>query len=228
MKIKTFTMKKIAFLLLMIAGIASAQTTKNLGDFSQLKVFDQIQVTLVPSTENKIELSGPRSGDVEFVTKNDLLKIRMSIGRTLDGEKVKATLYYKTLNDVDVSEGAYVTGSSTIDTPKMTVNAKEGGQIELNIDVKNIDVRAVTGAIIRLAGTATIMDAKIGTGGVLDAKPLQTEQTTVGINAGGTADVTASELVDASVKAGGDINIYGNPKHVNQKTTFGGSINVKK
>jgi hypothetical protein len=221
-------MKKLVLFTLMAAGIASAQTTKNLGDFSQLKVFDQIQVTLIPSDENKIELSGPRSGDVEFVTKNDLLKIRMSIGRTLDGEKVKATLYYKTLNDVDVSEGAYVTGSTAINTQKMTVTAKEGGQVELNLDVRNVNVRSVTGGIVRLAGKATVMDAKLGTGGVLDAKPLQTEQTTIGINAGGTADVTASELVDASVKAGGDINIYGNPKHVNQKTTFGGSINVKK
>jgi hypothetical protein len=221
-------MKNIVFSLLLMAGLASAQTTKNLGDFDQLKVFDQIQITLVASDANKIELSGTNSGEVEFVTKNNLLKIRMPLGRTLDGESVKATLYYKTLNDIDASEGAHITSSTPINVPKMTVTAKEGGQVELNLDVRNVDVRAVTGGIIRLAGTATNMDAKLGTGGVLDAKPLQTEQTTINISAGGTADITATESVDASVKAGGDINIFGNPKNVKQKTTFGGSITVKK
>lgn len=221
-------MKKIALFLLLTAGIASAQVTKNLGDFNQLKVFDRIEVTLVPSDENKIVLSGSRSGDVEFVTKNNLLKIRMSIGRTLDGENVKATLYYKELNDVDASEGALITTSATIKAPKMTVTAKEGAQIELNIDVQNVNVKSVTGGIVRLAGSAENMKASLGTGGRLEAKPLQTEQTEISINAGGEAEVTASELVDASVKAGGDIKVYGNPRQVNKKTALGGSIDVVK
>src|SRR6476660_10307191 len=141
-------MKQIALLLLLTAGIASAEVTKNLGDFDQLKVFDRIQVTLVPSTENRIELRGPRTSDVEFVTKGDQLKIRMRATGMLGGEDIKATLYFKTLNDIDASEGATITISETIKTPKMTVTAKEGAQIELNLDVNNLDVKSVTGAQI--------------------------------------------------------------------------------
>ncbi len=221
-------MRTIALFLLFGAGIASAQVTKNLGDFDQLKVFDQIQVTLVHSDENKIELRGQHSGDVEFVTKNNQLKIRMPINRTLDGESVKATLYFKSLNDVDASEGALVTTSETIKTRKMTVTAKEGAQIELNLDVDNVDVKSVTGANITLAGNANTIDIKVGTGGIVDAKSLTARDADVNINAGGEVDVNATDEVDADVKAGGNIRIYGNPSSVNKKTTLGGTIEVKK
>jgi len=221
-------MKRIALLLLFSAGMLSAQVTKNLGDFDQLKVFDQIQVTLVQSDQNKIELRGQHSGDVEFVTKNNQLKIRMPINRTLDGEGVKATLYYKSLNDVDASEGALITTSETIKTRKMTVTAKEGAQIELNLDVDNVDVKSVTGANITLAGSANSIDIKVGTGGIVDAKSLTARDADVNVNAGGEVDITATDEVDADVKAGGNIRIYGNPREVNKKTTLGGSIEVKK
>ena len=49
-------------------------------------------------------------------------------------------------------------------------------------------------------------------------------QTDVSIKAGGEADVRASELVKADVKAGGIITIYGKPSQINQKTTLGGTI----
>lgn len=218
-------MKKLILMALLFAGsIAVAQTTKNLGDFDELKVFDRINVTLVSSDENKLELSGKRSNDVEVVNKNGQLKIRMRFGKLLDGEDVKATLYFKNLVDIDGSEGSIITSSSTFKATKMVVTAKEGAQIELNLDVAKADVKSVTGGIVRLTGKATNLTAKLGTGGILEGKSLETVQTDISISAGGEASVNASELVDANVKAGGNVKIYGNPKQVNKKTTLGGTI----
>lgn len=220
-------MKKIALFLLMATGFVSAQVTRNLGDFDQLKVFDRIEVTLVPSTENRIELRGARSSDVEFVTKNNLLKIRMHATSTLGGEDVKATLYYKSINDVDASEGATITSDAVIKSPYMTVVAKEGAQIELNLESKKVKVKSVTGAHVTLAGTAEELGATIGTGGILDAKSLNVIDADLSVNAGGEIDVTASDDVNADVKAGGNIRIFGSPRHVNKKTSLGGTIEVR-
>ena len=55
-------------------------------------------------------------------------------------------------------------------------------------------------------------------------KNLITKQTTITGNAGGEADVYATDLVDAKVRAGGTILIYGKPKQINQKVVAGGSI----
>ena len=64
-------MKRLAFIaLLMLSQIGFAQDiTKNLGDFSTVRVFDKLSVLLVKSNENKIVISGHDAGDVEVVQK---------------------------------------------------------------------------------------------------------------------------------------------------------------
>jgi hypothetical protein len=64
----------------------------------------------------------------------------------------------------------------------------------------------------------------VNSGGIYEAKKLLTNQTVITTNAGGEADIYATELVDAKVRAGGDITVYGNPKQLNQKIIAGGKV----
>lgn len=222
-------MKKTALLaILFIAQISFAQVTKNLGDFDELKVFDRINVELIPSTENKIEIKGDRSSEVEVVNKNGELKIRMSLKKLMKGEEITAKLYFTKLESIDASEGAYVTCDETFKQTAIEITGKEGAEIRLKIDVQKAKIKSVTGAILKISGTAQNQDASLGTGGILEAMNLETSQTTVSITTGGEADVKASELVDAKVRAGGTITIYGSPKQVNKKTVLGGTITESK
>ncbi len=49
-------------------------------------------------------------------------------------------------------------------------------------------------------------------------------QTSISVSAGGNAEINASVLVDAKVKAGGSIYVYGKPEQINKETLFGGKI----
>lgn len=222
-------MKKImVFAFVLVCQMVFAQdVTKNLGDFTALSVFDRINVTLVKSNENKIVVTGSRANDVEIVTKNNELKVRMKLTKLLQGEDVSATIYYKAINRVDVSEGAYVGSSDTFKTSEFTVSSKEGANVKLALDVQKLNSKMHSGGEIELSGKAKNHDVSITSGGKLKAKNLNTHQTTITISAGGEADITASDLVDAKTRAGGTIDIYGNPKTVNKKTTAGGSIEVR-
>jgi hypothetical protein len=180
---------------------------------------------LIPSEESKIELSGKNSSEVEIVNNNGELKVRMPIGKFLSGEDVTALLYYKNIQSLDACEGSYVSSEKGIKQISFSLNSKEGAEIKLKLEVQKLSIRATSGGIINLEGTAKNQDIIISSGGVLNAKDLQTEQTNVSINAGGTADVRASELLDAKVRAGGTITIFGKPIQINQKTVLGGSIN---
>jgi hypothetical protein len=222
-------MKRILIvpMLLAVAGM-SAQKVKNPGDFDEIKVFDRISVTLFPSEENKVEISGSKSGDVEVVNNNGQLKIRMSVGRLLDGETVMAKVYFKTLKSIDASEGSEIETGEILKQSSIIVIAKEGAQISLGLEVGSVDAKAVTGGVVALSGKADSLDAKLGTGGILKAKDLVTINTEVDINAGGEASVNATELVDADVKAGGNVTIYGHPKKIEKKITLGGSIEESK
>lgn len=222
-------MKKIMLLAFILVGqLTFAQNvTNNLGDFTTIRVFDRINVTLVASKENKITISGSRAEDVEVVTKNNELKIRMKLTKLLKGEAVEATVYYKKITQVEASEGSYVGSADTFKNASFSINSKEGANVKLILDVDKLSTKISSGGEIEISGTADNHDALISAGGNLKARNLSTKQTSITVNAGGDADITASDLVDAKTRAGGNIDIYGKPKTVNKKSTAGGTIEVR-
>lgn len=220
-------MKKVVLAALLFTvqmGFSQEKITKNVGDFTSVKVFDKISVQLVEGTETKVELSGERSNEVELVNKNGELKIRMPFKGLLKGEEVTAIVYFQKIDNVEASEGAYVSSPAIFNGIDFNLNAKEGSEIKLNLDVKRVTMRASSGALIRVTGKAQNQDIVVSGGGIVKASSLEGEQTVVAVNAGGEADVTATQLVDAKTRAGGTITVYGNPRQINQKTIAGGTI----
>jgi len=106
----------------------------------------------------------------------------------------------------------------------LEVSAKEGAEVKVNVELQKISEKAFTGGILTLSGISVSQDITIGAGGIVEAKNLKTSQTTVSVSAGGKAKIKATDLVDAKVKAGGTVTIYGKPAELKQKTTLGGTI----
>ncbi len=218
-------MNKLAFgIAILLSQITLAQTTKDTGTFDSLKVFDGINVELIPSAENKIEIMGNNSNEVEVINKNGELKVRLPLGKMLKGDDIKAKLYFKNIQAIDATEGSFVSSASVFKQLALDLTAKEGAQIELKSDLQKAKIRVITASKIILSGKALNQEVSIGTGGILEAKNLNTNQTSVAISTGGVAEINATEFVDAQVKMGGTITIFGNPKQINKKTVLGGSI----
>jgi len=223
MKLKNVLLVAIA----VISQSTFAQVTKVLGDFSSVKVYDKLSVKLIASNENKVIINGEREKEVEVVNNNGELKLRMPFPKLLSGDAISIKLYYKNVDDVMASEGSSVSSEAIFKQTIFNLNAKEGATINLKVDAQKVNVKAVTGGVIELSGAAANQDVVIMSGGVLKSKNLHTSQTTVTVSAGGNAEVNASTLVDAKVKAGGTISIYGKPKQINQQTILGGKIEEK-
>lgn len=218
-------MKKI-FLFIAIGCFQAviSQVKKDVGAFDKIKVFDQITVELIASNEEKIEINGTRSSEVEVINKNGELKIRMSAKKLLDGEDIDAKVYFKKLTAIDANEGSFVGCDQPLKQTSIYVSTQEGAQVNLKLAVDKAEIKAATGGIVKLSGTAENQEVSLGAGGILEAKNLKTAQTSVNVKAGGKAEICASNLVDARVTAGGNIKIYGNPKEIKRKTTLGGTI----
>lgn len=221
-------MKKILIgVAILFVQMSFGQVTKSLGDFDKVKVFDKLSVTLIEGSENKIVIKGSRESEVEVVNKNGELKLRMPFPKLMSGNDMSIQLYYKRIEAIDVSEGSIVTSKETFKQTTIDLNSKEGGEINVILDVDNAKVRAVSGGIIKVSGKATNQVANLGSGGFLRARTLKSSQTTINVSAGGNAEIYATTLVDAKVSAGGYIYIYGKPKQINQKTVLGGKIEEK-
>ena len=210
--------------LVLFMQLSFAQLSKDVGSFSKVKVFNGISVELISGTENRIEISGGLKDQVETVNKNGTLHIRMAFKKSFEGEQITAKVYYKQIDEVHASEGSYISNSSVIKQKIFTLEARHGSSIKLNLNVDKVNVRSVTGGIVILSGEARNMAVNLGTGGVLKAKDLVAENANVKVTTGGQSDVNVTDLLEVTIKAGGDVNVYGNPQTIDEKITLGGSV----
>lgn len=220
-------MKRLLTLLTVVVSLSlSAQNTieKTVGEFTELKVYDLIQVELVKSNENKVVISGKNTQDVLVNNKNGKLKIKMNLEKIFNGDDTKVTLYYTSFDLLDANEGAKISSKDIIKQFEIDLRVQEGAQINVPCDVTYTNVKAVTGGIVETTGTSKNQKISLLTGGVYKGENLNTEKTEVTIKAAGEAYVKASKLVDIKIRAGGDVFIYGHPETVNQSKVFGGRV----
>ena len=221
-------MKKLLVVVFILAlQPVFSQVSKSLGEFNAVLVFDKLNVKLIAANENKVVIEGDRQYEVEVVNKNGNLKLRMPFPRVLAGENISVTVYYKKIDEVEASEGSIVSSDDIFTATIFNVSAREGAKINLKVAAEKLNTRVVTGADVTITGTAINHDASLLTGGILDSRDVITSQTSISVSAGGTAQIYATALVDAKVRAGGSIFIFGKPKQINKATVFGGKIEEK-
>lgn len=219
----------ISFALFILVNITKAQNPIELSipSFKTIKVYDLMTVNLVKSTENKVIITGRDAQDVEYVLKNDLLKIRMKTNKIFDGGATFVHVYYTELDVIDGNEGAVIVSNEVIEQPQLSIMVQEGARVKAGLKIENLKLRAVSGGIIEASGTANFQEVVVNTGGIVENHKLITQHTTVSVQAGGEVEVHAVQSVDVNVRAGGDVIVRGNPGKITQKTLFGGRIDIK-
>lgn len=220
-------MKRILSILTIIISstvLAQEPIEKSIGEFSELKVYDLIEVELIKSKENKIAITGENKADVLVNNKNGKLKIKMKLEEIFDGNKTHVKLYYSGVDIIDVNEGAKVFSEDKIKQFEIDLKAQEGGHIDVKLNVTYANVKSVTGGVVKTYGKAKSQDISLSTGGIYKGSELKTDKTEVAIRAAGEANVNASKLVDIKIRAGGDVFIYGDPETVNESRALGGRV----
>ena len=222
-------MKGLFTLLVLVYAVSlTAQNSieKTIGEFTELKVFDRIEVEMIKSNENKVTISGKNNKDVVVNNKNGKLKIKLNIEKLFDGNNTKVTLYYTTVDVLDANEGAKIYSNDEIKQFELDLRSQEGGIINAVCDVSYLNVKAVTGGIVEVSGKSKKQNISLLTGGVFKGENNETENTEVSINAAGEAYINASKVVDIKIRAGGDVFVYGNPETVNESKVLGGRVKL--
>jgi hypothetical protein len=216
----------LSTLIILITFALSAQNPleKKVGDFNEVKVYDLIEVNLIKANENKVVITGDDVEDVEVFNKDNKLKIRMKLDKIFNGTKTFVAVHYTTLKVIDGNEGSFITSNEIIEQDYIELRAQEGATLKIGLDVNKVDIKAVSGGIIETRGKGNSQYINLNTGGIYNGQAFETLVTDVSIKAAGEADVFASDTVNAKIRAGGDINIYGHPNTINQNTAFGGRI----
>lgn len=204
---------------------AQSEVTKNLEAFTQVKAFDGLSINLIKSDENKAVISGANVNKVVIVNKDGILKLRMKLDKIFSGYQTFVDLYYsEKIVIIDVNEDARISCQKTMKQEVLELKAQEGGELDINAEVEQLLIKTVTGGVIKTSGSSDLQDVAINTGGVYQGKELHTKFSTINVNAGSRAEIYAVDYVKATVKAGGEVLVFGDPAKMEEKTVFGGKV----
>ncbi|MCC4212207.1 head GIN domain-containing protein [Leeuwenhoekiella parthenopeia] len=216
----------LALLILVTGALHAQEKVEDIGDFTEVKVFDRMRVNLIRSDENKVILKGRDTEDIELINKDGILKIRMDIDKIFDGNETFVEVYFNNLRVIDGNEGAEININELLEQESIEIRVQEGARVTAGMDVKSATLRAVTGGIIRTTGSAKYQTVEINTGGIYNGKDLETTDTQLRIQAGGEAEIFARRTADIKLRAGGDVFVYGNPTELIKDKFIGGRVKV--
>lgn len=228
MKLKNRT-NRLFFITIILTAFVSLQVSaqdvvRELKDFREVKTFNGVEVIVIPSEENRIEITGHSKEKVKFDVVDYRLELRLSLDNIWSKDNTVITVYGKSIETIDANEGSIVETRGVLEGKITIIRAQEGAAVFAEVNSENVKSRAISGGKITLKGKAREQEVEINSGGHVYARDLKTQNTTVSVSTAGRGEVYASEYVKATAKLGGIVEVFGNPAEVDRKTSLGGKI----
>ena len=194
-------------------------------DFSKVKVSRNIIATIhINANENKVVIDGMDKAEVDVRFRRDELRVSLPINHLFSNSDTQIDIYVKAVEEIEATSSAELLIEGIIKQNKISLKAVEMASIDAEIDVENLELYLLTGGSIRLHGQAKIQNVIVKTGAEYYGELLKTENTNVEISYKGIAEVYATNSCIASVTAGGEISVFGNPNALEETTKLGGIV----
>jgi hypothetical protein len=220
-------MKKIIYILALVVlpNLLSAQTERKIGDFQKLSVYDGINVELIKSDTNRVEINGKNTAYIVVKNKNGDLKIRLSVERRFSGNRTKVSVFYKNLYSVISHEGANVFSKDTINQADLNLKANSGSRQNMIVKLNTLQATATAGAKINIKGVAKYQELSATTGAEIMVSKVQNEEANVVSTTGALIDVSTIKDLKVNSKIGGIINVHTKTDKITEKISVGGAVN---
>ena len=220
-------MKKIIYILALVVlpNLLSAQTERKIGDFQKLSVYDGINVELIKSDTNRVEIYGKNTAYIVVKNKNGDLKIRLSVERRFSGNRTKVSVFYKNLYTIISHEGANVFSKDTINQADLNLKANSGSRQNMIVKLNTLQATATAGAKINIKGLAKYQELSATTGAEIMVSKVENEEANVVSTTGALIDVSTTKDLKVNSKIGGIINVHTKTDKITEKISVGGAVN---
>lgn len=212
------------FLFSFLFTLQAQDVREELEEFTELKVFNGLEVQLIPSGENRIEITGHSKKEVKFNIVDNRLEIRLKLSNIWSKDNTLIKVYGNSVENINAIQGAFVEVNGVLEAEELALKSQEGANIVARVNSRKITSKIITKGSISLEGKATEQVVEINTGGHFYGRDLQTQETEISTGTAGKAEIRATKYVKASASLGGTIEIFGRPEEVDTKTSLGGRI----
>ena len=227
-------MKKLVIIILSISVLAACRyrtgsgnivtEKRNCSSFKAITVSGGFEVEVKSgSTEVLVEADDNVIKYIETDVKDGVLKIKLD---HINLRNAHLTVYVTApeINKINSSASANVTVKDVLRSGDIIrLQSSGGSEIDAKLDAPEISAKASSGGELNLSGRTRDLKAESSSGSSINAKELLSENTTVSVSSGASANVHASLNLDASASSGGNIN-YRGAAHVKKSVSSGGGV----
>lgn len=229
-------MRKLSFLFIfsLFVSLAWAQgkETRDVGNFDFIAMNISGKVYVTQGNKNEVIVEADRD-DMENI-RTEVRSGRLSIstrdngrwfrwGDGLDG-KVNVYITVKDLRGVSVSGSGDVISQNTIKADDFEASISGSGDIEIELDSRNVQSRITGSGNIELKGSAQRARLGISGSGKYFAEELKVDDYEVTISGSGRASINTNGELDVRISGSGSVYYSGEPTGVNTNVSGSGRV----
>ena len=216
----------VVALLVSTSGFAQETQTRNIGQFTGVKVAEGIDVYLIKGDKEsaKVEVYGTSIQNVITEVSGSYLKVHMRDGNYKGRIEAKVYVTYTKLDKLSASSAGNIYSQGVIKTSTLEVGSSSAGTIEIEVDAGEVEISASSAGEIEIKGTAKSLTADASSAGEIDAYDLEVESVVVEASSAGSIKVNVKDALSANASSGGSIRYRGNPSKSITNSSSGGSV----
>lgn len=237
-----FVLVLFTLVLLSVASLAFAQTTKKTLELSEFQsIYVNSNYTVYLKQTNKQEVSVEALTEIysltEIKVENGVLLINVerkpdnpnkSIWAKIDDIKLnpamKVYVSLKNINELQVNGGGKIVSENSLSSDNLTLGVSGAGALDLDIKGKTLRTEISGSGSVTLKGYASYNDVLMSGSGNLSAFNLELESAKVKVTGSGVAEVNVTNSLDATVLGSGTVKHKGNTKTVTKKQYGSGVV----
>lgn len=216
-------------MLITLTAFSQNRETRDVADFDEVVMRLSGKVYIKLGDKNEVILEGDE--DLLEKVELDVRGGRLSIGEESRSRwswrrsrtSLNVYITVKELNGVSVSGSGDIIGQDIFKSNDFKVSVSGSGDIELELDAKDVDSRISGSGNIELSGSAEYAKLGMSGSGKYLAEEMKVDTYEISISGSGRASVNAQESLDVRISGSGSVYYRGRPS-VNSSVAGSGRI----
>ena len=202
---------------------------RDMGKFDSVEFRGHGVVYLSPGYDYEVRLEGEHSVINDYETVVDSGRLIIKSDSWLKFWRKKPITVYVNMprvKKVSVAGSGSIFGESTLYSDRLSVELTGSGEIELDVETKQLESIISGSGEIRLRGSAKAFRHTISGSGDLNAFNLQTEKSDIKIKGSGNCELSASNQLNVLIYGSGTVFYRGDPRTVSQEVAGSGKVKI--
>lgn len=204
--------------------------TDSLGTFTALEISGPIKVDLIPSDQNRMQITlwGIDIKNIKWVNKDNTLSVTTRKALVNKRATAEIKLYYRELNRIIINGGEVTTKEPIVCGSLYLAAESSAGKMNLITECSDVTIHTSGKNTITVSGIAEYVTCNAKLGSRISCLDLSATNVDATASSKAEIQVRVNDVLEAKANTGGNIFFVGDPLTVNvKKSTMGGveSIN---